>query len=363
MSCTKTILPFAGGFEEIKQNLRYYPYFCNLQISRKCNFSCLHCGFSAGRERPNELSTEEFKKVLSQLYDLNCRKVQITGGEPLLRKDVFEIASFGLSLGMEMHLLSNGYLIDEEKVRKIKESGITGVGISIDGLKESHNTMRCKKDSFEKAINALKLLKKHGLYCNVLTTVNKLCLNELDSLYSLLESIGVDSWIIQTTAKVGRMLQSERYALDPDDMQMVCDFVVKSKNKGKLRVVAGDSLGYFGKQENELRDGHCFTGCYAGILQVGILSDGGVIGCLALPHIPLFIEGNVRERPLAEIWFDKKSFAYTRQFSKELLKGKCKNCAYGETCRAGCKSNAFGATGNLHNNPYCVYGQNIGGDN
>jgi len=132
--------------------------------------------------------------------------------------------------------------------------------------------------------------------------------------------------------------------------------IIDVKQNDGMKVVAGDSIGYFSTSEKELRDGNYFTGCYAGMLHVGILSNGGVIGCLALPHIERFIEGNVRERPLTDIWFDGNSFSYNRNFSEELLEGACKNCDYGKICRAGCKSSAFGATGNEHDNPYCTYG-------
>lgn len=340
--------------ERVKDIPRF-PYFANLQVTRKCNFNCMHCGFDAGKQRKKEFSTSEVIGLVNQLYELNCEKIQITGGEPLLREDIFTLASYGTSLGIEMHLLSNGYLIDKGIVKKIKESRIGGAGVSIDGLKKSHNTFRRKKDSFQKAINALRLLKKQDIYTCVLTTVNKLSINELNQLYDFLSDTKVDSWVIQTTARVGRMKKFQDYALEPKDMEEVANFIVRAKQKKNLNVVAGDSVGYFTALEDKLRDGNCFTGCYAGILQVGILSDGGVIGCLALPHIDKFIEGNIREKSLAEIWFDSNTFAYNRKFSKDLLEGDCKKCDYGEICRAGCKSNAYGATGSEHNNPYCLY--------
>lgn len=340
--------------ERIKDIPRF-PYFANLQVTRKCNFNCMHCGFSAGKKRKKEFSTSELIDLVNQLYELNCEKIQITGGEPLLRKDVFTMASYGNSLGIEMHLLSNGYLINEGTAKKIKESGIKGVGISIDGLEKSHNTFRRKKDSFKKATKALELLKKQGLYTSVLTTVNKLSLNELDELYGVLSKTGTDSWVIQTTARVGRMKEFVDFALEPKDMKEVSEFVIRAKQKQGLNVIAGDSVGYFTELEGKLRDGNCFTGCYAGIYQVGILSDGGIIGCLALPHIKKFIEGNVKQRSLADVWFDPNSFAYNRKFSKDLLEGYCQKCDYGEVCRAGCKANGYGATESEHNNPYCLH--------
>jgi len=133
------------------------PFFTNFQITRKCNLNCMHCGFDAGKERIKELTFDEIVEIINELYYLNCKKIQITGGEPLLRNDVFDIIDYTSSLGIDTQILSNGFYITEEVVTKLKNSGLSGVGISLDGLKKSHDTFRRYKGAFEKVINALKL--------------------------------------------------------------------------------------------------------------------------------------------------------------------------------------------------------------
>ena len=318
----------------------------------------MHCGFDAGKERRKELTFDEIIEIINELYYLNCKKIQITGGEPLLRDDVFEIISYISSLGIDTQLLSNGFYITKEVVIKLIESGISGVGISMDGLKESHDTFRRFDGAFEKVIDALKLLTQHDIQTNVLTTVNKLSLNELDGLYSLLRELKVNNWIIQTTACVGRMKQFNEFALEPKDSLVLEEFICKKQNLNGINLVPGDSIGYYSEFESKIRNGKSFSGCYAGIYQMGILSDGSVVGCLAMPHTKEFIEGNIREKSLSSIWFDENSFSYNRKFIPELLEGYCKVCKYGSICKAGCKSNAYGATGSLFNNPYCTYKEN-----
>ncbi len=336
----------------------FIPLFINFQITRKCNLNCMHCGFNAGEERIRELTLDEIIEVVNELYYLNCKKIQITGGEPLLREDVFDIINYTSSLGIDTQILSNGFYITEEVVTKLKNSGISGVGISLDGLKKSHDTFRRFDGAFEKVIDALKLLIKNNIRTNVLTTVNKLSLHELDELYTLLHGLKINNWIIQTTARVGRMQQFNEFALDPKDSLILEKFIYKKQNLNGINIIPGDSIGYYSEFENKIRNGKSFTGCYAGIYQMGILSDGSVVGCLAMPHTKEFIEGNIREKSLSSIWFDENSFSYNRKFKPELLEGYCKVCKHGNICKAGCKANAYGATGNLFNNPYCTYKEN-----
>ena len=343
---------------EILDQIPYRPYFCNLQITTACNLRCFHCGYSAGKRRLNELTLEEFFYIIEQLKELDCERIEITGGEPLLRKDWYKIAKHASSLGIEVNLLSNGYLIDNEVAQKIRESGITVVGISLDGLEETHNKIRQNPFVFQKAVRALNILAKNKIDTCVITTVTKLSINELPEMYKLLKYLDVKMWVLHLATPVGRMQENSQYIPHPSQIREIAEFIISTRSDRNLKVIAGDSIGYYAEFEKELRDfGQddipYFTGCYAGCLAIGIESNGNVKGCLALPDE--FVEGNLRERSLKDIWFDKNAFSYNRKFSKDCLKGMCKKCPFGEICRAGCKALAYGATGNPFDNPYCIY--------
>jgi len=315
--------------------IHFEPYFTNLQITSKCNLSCKQCNSNGRNHRGKELSFVEIIDVVNELYYLNCKKIQISGGEPLLREDVFEIATYISSLGIETQILSNGFLIDEEVVAKLKKAGVSCVGISIDGLAETHNNLRSNPEAFEKAINALKLLVENDIKTNVLTTVCNLPLNEFDSMYAKLRDIKVNNWIIQTSACVGRMKQFNEFALESKDLLVLKEFIPKNQNINGLNVVTGDTIGYYSEIESKTKNGKSFSCCYAGIFQMGILSDGNVVGCLAMPHTKKYFEGNIREKSLSNIWFDKNSFCYNRKITQSINKSCSKKYKYGSVCDAG----------------------------
>ncbi len=121
-----------------------------------------------------------------------------------------------------------------------------------------------------------------------------------------------------------------------------------------------DNIGYFGPHEEEIRrtsDDQLpfWTGCYAGVQVLGIDANGDVKGCASLPSTPQFIEGNIRQSPLEEIWNDPRRFAYNRCFELDQLQGACRSCEHGAVCRGGCHSSSFGLSGKLFSYPLCLY--------
>jgi radical SAM protein with 4Fe4S-binding SPASM domain len=156
------------------------------------------------------------------------------------------------------------------------------------------------------------------------------------------------------------MAQHPELHIAPEQLPEVADFIVSAKSRGKVYIDVGDNVGYFGRQEIELRRGAepalfgFWCGCSAGCLTVGIEANGNVRGCLSLQS-GRFVEGNLRSESLESIWRRPGSFRYTRCFRPEDLHGYCAGCEYGEICRGGCTFMAFGATGSPHNNPYCLY--------
>lgn len=348
----------------ILDNIDYYPFFCNLQITIKCNLNCLHCGFSAGEKDKDELTFHELTNLINDLSQLNCERIQITGGEPLLRDDWEAIAKHISKLGIEATLISNGYRITADIAKRINDCGISTVGISIDGTGNSHNKIRNNSNSYKRALIAIQNLNDNGVSTGVITTINKYNIDELEELRQVLIQHNVISWRLQIPSLMGRMKNRNDIVPAPADIGQINSYIAGCRNDSRILVIPGDSIGFFGPYEKTIRDvgGDLpyFTGCYAGCLSVAIESNGNVKGCLALPSE--FCEGNIREASLKEIWFRKDSFSYNRKFNVSMLEGFCKNCEFGEICRAGCKSCAYGATGHLHDNPFCDYRINIIGD-
>ena len=348
----------------ILDNITYYPFFCNLQITLECDLKCIHCGFSSGEKRKDELSCHELTSLIDELRSLKCERIQLTGGEPLIRDDWSTIAEHASNLGIEVTLMSNGYKINTSVAKEIKNCGISMVGISIDGLQDSHDWIRNSPNCYKSSLQAIGYLNDNEVPVSVLTTVNRVNIDELEDLHQILIKHNVISWRLQVPSLIGRMKCLRHLVPTADDIRKVNKFIADSRNDDRIIIIPGDSVGYFGPHEKTIRDvgGDLpyFTGCYAGCLAIAIESNGNVKGCLALPSA--LCEGNIRDTSLREIWFSKKTFSYNRKFDISMLEGFCRQCEFGEICRAGCKSCAYGATGNLHNNPFCDYRANVIGD-
>ncbi len=348
--------------KEIIDHIKLRPKYCVWELTFACNLRCRHCASSAGQgsERGEELTLDEALRLGTDLAELGCEDVTLSGGEALLRPDWEEIAHHLHNLGLKVSLITNGLLIDPRMARRIKAAGITRVALSLDGLRETHNYIRRHPHSFERVSRAVQNIAAQGLSLNIVTHINRLNWPEMETLEDLIASWPVNVWRLQLGSPVGRMASHPELVVTPDDLPAIADFVVAAKLRGRVLVSVGDNIGYFSHHEPVLRgtevrgDLNFWCGCSAGCLNVGIESNGNVKGCLSLQS-SRFVEGNIRQEPLRTIWEKPGNFAYTRGFEMTDLHGYCRGCEFGEICRGGCTFMAFGATGSPHDNPYCLY--------
>lgn len=331
--------------------LRFVPKIAIWEITLACNMRCIHCGSVAGKARDEELSTQEALDLCDQLKELGCEYLTLSGGEPLVRQDWNVIAKHALQRGLKVYIITNGYLI-EQNISKLLESGIRHVGISLDGVGAKHNAIRQVVDSYGRTVLAINRLKDKGFQVGIVTHISKLNIDELEAMYEELKRLCVDSWQIQTTFISGRMREHSESVAEPKDTEKVAKFIADVRARCELPVAAGDNIGYYTPYEQLIRDTP-WSGCYAGCWLIGIESNGNIKGCLTLPSD--FVEGNIRQRSLRDIWYDKNAFAYNRYFKVSDLSGGCKGCEYGASCRGGCRVTAFSATGNMFDNPYCLH--------
>jgi len=347
---------------EIIDNIKLRPKYCVWEITFKCNMRCLHCAsyLNDGWTRGEELSLPEALKVCEELHELGCESVVLSGGEALLRKDWEQIARHLVKLGIQVSMISNGFIIDQTVAKRIKASGLFRVGLSLDGMETTHNHIRDNPHAFRKVLEAVTYLKKEGLLANFVTHVNHMNLTELPDMEGLAESLHIDVWRLQLSSPLGRMTEHRELILEPEDLPKLADFIVAAKERERVSISVGDNIGYYSRHEPVLRDTpykdgwNFWCGCSAGCLNIGIESNGNVKGCLSL-QADRFVEGNLREESLKQIWEKKGNFAYTRNFKVEDLHGYCKGCGYGEICRGGCVFMSYSTTGSTHNNPYCLY--------
>ncbi len=330
-----------------------FPFVIGWELTLACDLRCAHCGSSAGSPRHRELSTTEALELCEQFPALLVQEVDFTGGEPLLRKDWAEIATRLIGLGIPTNLLTNGLALTADTLARMKDVGISGVGISLDGLETTHDAIRNRKGSFTSVLQSIEGMQEAGLPLNVITTVNARNLRELPDLLKVLRQAGVAYWRLQPLIPMGRSLSHDDLHLDSSGILELGRFVRERRQNGEtdsFQIICSDGLEYVDEEESCERP---WRGCSAGITACGITSEGKVKGCLSMPDV--LVEGDLRERTLWDIWFDPDSFRYTRCFIPEELGDNCKSCAKALECKGGCSSSSYCETGQFHNSALCFY--------
>ena len=312
-----------------KLNKVYPPSYVLWDCTRRCNLSCKHCG-AVKEKYDSELTTQQIKALVDQLAELKVGFFAATGGEPLLRNDIFEVFSYASEMGIKTGIATNGFFIDERNAHKIKESGIVSVQISLDGARDIHNNIRGNQKSFQNATNALKLLKKIKIpIVSIATTVTPLNINELDKIKEEIILAGVRLWRISIVMPIGRA--SNEMVLSCSQLNYLLNWIVENKSRD-FKISIGENLPFLGKYEKKLRTSPLvcpvgFTACCIGV-------NGYVRGCPEQPDTEKFREGSILEKPFLEIWKN----GFKRYRSREILESdkKCKACKNKTDCFGGC---------------------------
>jgi radical SAM protein with 4Fe4S-binding SPASM domain len=336
----------------------YVPEYAVWELTLRCNMKCLHCGSSAGRARANELTVEECLPVADDLLRLGCRQITFIGGEIFLYQGWERVARRMSDGGAKVNLITNGYLMGAEEIDRIKYAKLNDVGISLDGLEENHDRIRRVKGSYRKVLAAFEMLRQADVPIAVVTSLLAFNFTDLDAIYDLLVENQVDIWQIQIVTGMGNIAGKEEFLLDPAKVRQITQFIGEKCRGGPLKVYAGNDIGYFDQYEAYIRSRPgtiaVWNGCKAGIRVVGIDSAGNVKGCESI-YSDKFIEGNLRQESLEEIWTKEGNFAYNRNFDPSMLGGACAACDKGSICRAGCRGSNYFSTGSLFESRYCSY--------
>lgn len=352
----KKHLPLAPEARDVDRKWR--PIYTVWEITLACDLACRHCGSRAGRERPDELNTEEALDLVRQLAELGCKEVTLIGGEAYLRDDWTQIAKAVTGFGMRCGITSGGRNFTEERARAAKEAGIASVSISVDGHRETHDALRGVKGSYDAALQAMRNLRAAGIPVTANTQINRGSMREMESLFDTLTAEGIRSWQIQLTVAMGRAADEPHILLEPYQMIEVMPMVARLKKRCVEKKVAlwpGNNIGYFGPYETLLKGtmprGH-MASCGAGRSTLGIEANGDIKGCPSLPTAD-WVGGNIRENSLETIWERSAPLRYTRDRTVEDLFGYCRDCYYADTCRAGCSWTTHVLFGKPGNNPFC----------
>ncbi len=334
----------------------------------KCDQPCEHCGSRAGPARPSELSTEEIMRVADELERLGTRELALIGGEAYLRPDLPKIVEHLAKKGMRVSMQTGGRAFHLERAKMLKNAGLYGVGVSVDGPARIHDKLRGNLGSFAAAMRALENAREVGLVVTSNAQINRLNYEHLWEFVEQLWKRGVIAWQVAFTVPMGRAADRPEWLIEPYMVPQVIDTLAAIQMEGIKRwdgkgepfnIFVGNNIGYYGPHETTLRSRpggkeSFWQGCKAGQYVIGIESDGTVKGCPSLPTAP-YEGGNVRELTLEKIWAENENIRFTRDRTTDELWGFCKTCYYGDECRAGCSWTAHCTLGKRGNMPFCYH--------
>jgi len=342
----------------IKKPLSIYaPFLVVWDFTYNCNLSCKHCYSNSGPTREVELNTKEALEVVDQLVDAGVIALAFSGGEPLSRKDFFEVASHATKRGLYVSVATNGTLLTKDNVRKLKQAKINYVEVSIDGATaKTHDSFRGVPSAFDKAVTGLKNCVEANLCACIATTATKSNISEMPKILDLAERIGAERFTYFNFIPTGRGKEHYDQDLTPEEREKLMLYLLDKMSGGygvtilttapQLARVALQCQG--SGDEAMMSMAHMQTvkvskkavplsdfigGCGAGRLYCSLSPQGDVHPCVFLP----INVGNLKKKKFSDLWLKSKLFNALR--NRDNLKGPCGKCYYKYIC-GGCRARA-----------------------
>ncbi len=396
-----------NGSNQAVAKKEFTPRLIFWEVTKGCNLRCIHCRATATElMSPDDLPTGKALNIISQIADYGNPILVLSGGEPLYRHDIFELAEYANSRGLRTALATNGTLVTAEVAQRIKDSGIRRVSISLDGSDaDTHDAFRGIPGAFDAAVYGMKNLQRLGVSVQINTTIARHNAHQLPAVLDLARRLGADALHTFLLVPVGcgvdiaaeQMVAPEEYermlnwfydqSLTGDiELKATCaphyfrvarqrraadrladrepapvaakrpheigptEMTMPGSTGISLKPGGGPPVGHTGHPGGHPGDMNAMTkGCLAGTGVCFISHEGEVFPCGYLPAIA----GDLRKQSFAEIWEQSSVFAQLRD--DDNLKGKCGCCEFRHVCM-GCRARAYAATGDfLAEEPFCVY--------
>ena len=304
------------------------------ELTLQCNAHCFHCGSSCTFERGDELALAEWRRIIDEVYeDFGTKRIQlcITGGEPLLNRDFFDIMGYAHERGFRWGMTSNATLITPAVAERLAEVGMGTISVSIDGLPETHDELRGLPGGYERAMAGVQNLIDIGAFqaVQVTTVINHGNIDQLDALFDIMDGIDIDSWRVINLEPIGRALLRPDLMLTPEDYRRLLDFIREKRRLGyPLEYGCAHYLGL--DYEAEVREWYWL--CNAGVYTASIMANGDIGACLDIERRPETIQGNIRRDRLKDVWERRFEF-----FRRDLSDGcaACRACEHVRFCRGG----------------------------
>ena len=338
-------------------------------MTRRCNLKCVHCySASADIDYPDELTTDEGKKLIDDLAAFGAPVILFSGGEPLLRPDLLKLAQYATDKGMRAVISTNGTLITREIAAKLKTIGLSYMGVSLDGLEKTHDRFRGTKGAFEKAMEGIRNCRDAGIKVGIRFTVNKRNLADVPAMFDLLKKENIERLCFYHLVYTGRGSKLREEDLTHEETRALLDLIAARTKEmfdeglaPEILTVDNHADGPYlylkMKKENPARAKE--------VLELLEMNEGNStghgIGCVSWDgevypdqfwrNRPL---GNVRQKPFSKIWTDEKNeFLMKLKDKKKHLQGRCAACVWLNVCAGNFRARAEAAGDIWGDDPAC----------
>jgi len=341
-----------------------FDFFVQFHLTERCNLACRHCYQS----RPvSEMNYEEVCGAIADVktaiegwakdYEMDVSpSLHFTGGEPLLREDLFSILRYAWGAGFSMSLMSNGTLIDGMTAKQLRRAQVRDIQISLDGLEATHDKLR-GRGSYQRTLAGIGNLAGEGLEANINVTVSRLNMRQTKELVALAEEIGAGSIAFSRLVPSGRGKKLTEQALTPQEVATFYNDLHQYRSNAKVIVTSRDPLATIADLNGDIPQTELpMGGCAAGMFGVTITADGTVMPCRRM-DLPI---GNIKTDRFRDLWSDSPVLWQLR--TRQEYHGSCEKCRYWPVCR-GCRAialasaRASGRDDYLGSDPQCPYCQ------
>jgi len=334
-------------------------YLIAINLTRRCNLRCAHCYLDAAtleHGSDGELTTEEVCRLLDEIAQHSSETmVVLTGGEPLIRRDLETLLEYGSGLGLFMVVGSNGVLLKDKRVQSLKAAGAMGIGISLDSLDpEQHNQFRGSPRAWQKTLAGMESCRRHGLAFQIHFSVTEANAHEIQAMIDFARASG--AWVLNFFFLVCTGRGESMTDISPARYEQVLNQILAAQEQSQELIIRARCAPHFQRVAHQRNpespltrvEGYDGSSCIAGTHYCRITPEGGVTAC---PYIEEEVD-NIRSNPFVDIWDNNTAL---QQLRTPQLQGKCGQCEYQALC-GGCRARALAIEGNLMStDPWCSY--------